>query len=305
MSKVWVTGGTGMVGRALVPALLKAGHSVTVLSRNPRQAAKVLPAGCQVVAGDPMVMGEWTHLLSGHDAVIHLAGRNVADKRWTTAFKSEMEDSRIISTRNLTQAILACSDPPQVFLGASAIGWYGDTGNDPVDESSPPSRDFFGSLCERWELASAPLEGKLRRVLVRIGVVLKAGQGALAKMDKPIRWGVGGPMAGGRFFMSWIHLEDLVRLFIWALEKPKISGPINATSPDPVPNGELVRQIASRLRRPAWFPVPYMVLRLMVGEFARFLCASQRVIPKKAVEAGFDFHFPTIGEALDAEYPAP
>lgn len=250
-----------------------------------------------------MEMGEWTKAICGHEAVIHLAGQNVADKRWTDAFKKVLEDSRIVSTQNLTRAILACSCPPRVFLGASAIGWYGDTGDDPVDESAPAAQDFFGSLCERWEQASAPLEGKVRRVLVRTGVVLKAGQGALAKLDPPIRWGIGGPLAGGRFFMSWIHLDDLVRLFLWALDNPKVSGPINATSPDPVRNGDLVRQIASRLNRPAWFPVPYFVLRLAVGEFARFLCASQRVVPKQALEGGFDFRFPTIGSALESEYP--
>ena len=303
MSKVWVTGGTGMVGRALVPALLKAGHTVTVLSRHPQQAAKVLPSACMVVAGDPMELGEWSKALCGHDAVIHLAGQNVADKRWTTEFKKTLEDSRIISTGNLTQAMLACDSPPRVFLGASAIGWYGDTGDEPVDESAPPSNDFFGSLCERWEESSAPLQGKVRRVLVRTGVVLKAGQGALAKLDQPIRWGIGGPLAGGHFFMSWIHLEDLVRLFLWALENPHVSGPINATSPEPVRNGEMVRQIARRLKRPAFFPVPYFVLRLAVGEFARFLCASQRVLPNRALEGGFVFRYPSIASALDAEYP--
>ena len=130
-----------------------------------------------------------------------------------------------------------------------------------------------------------------------------AGQGALAKLDQPIRWGIGGPLAGGHFFMSWIHLDDLVRLFLWALENPHVSGPINATSPEPVRNGEMVRQIARRLKRPAFFPVPYFVLRLAVGEFARFLCASQRVLPNRALEGGFVFRYPSIASALDAEYP--
>lgn len=304
MSNVWITGGTGMVGRALVPRLLAAGNSVTVLSRNPEAAQKVLPVGCKVVAGDPAQEGDWTKALCGHDAVINLAGQNVGERRWTAEFKSKLFESRVSSTRNLARAMLACSKPPAVFIGASAIGWYGDTGEIQVDESAPVAEDFFGELCGEWEKASHSLEGATRRVLVRIGVVLKAGQGALAKLDQPIRWGVGGPLAGGRFFMSWIHLDDLVSLILWALENPHVSGPINATAPQPVRNADMVRQIAKRLHRPAIFPVPYFVLRILVGEFAHYLCASQRVLPKGALDQGFTFRYPTLDQALDAEYGA-
>ena len=293
-----------MVGRALIPRLLAAGHSVTVLSRNPQAAQSLLPDACRVVAGDPVEEGDWTKALCGHDAVINLAGQNVGERRWTAGFKSKLFDSRVLSTRNLARAMLACPKPPVAFIGASAIGWYGDTGENQVDESAPVATDFFGELCGAWEDASKSLEGTVRRVLIRIGVVLKAGQGALAKLDQPIRWGVGGPLAGGQFFMSWIHLDDLVGLILWALNNPNVSGPLNGTAPEPVRNGDMVRQIARRLHRPALFPVPYFVLRLLVGEFARYLCASQRVLPKGALDHGFSFRYPTLNQALDAEYGA-
>ena len=302
MSRFLVTGGTGMVGKALVLRLLDLGHQVSVLTRNPQGAKLVLGDNCQLISGDPAKWGDWAQQICGHDGVIHLAGQNVADKRWSKSFKAQLRDSRVNSTRNICQAILACKLPPPVYIGASAIGFYGDTGEAEADEGFSCSHDFFGDLCKEWENASSCLEGKTRRVLLRIGVVLKQGQGALAKMDLPIRWGLGGPMAGGQFFMSWIHLQDLVNLIIWALGNTVVSGTDNATAPEPERNSDLVRKIAVRLHRPALFPVPYFLLRMAVGEFAQFLCASQRIIPRRALEQGFLFQYPTLDQALDNEY---
>jgi len=303
--RIFLTGGTGMLGRPLAYLLINHGHDVVILTRNPKKALKILPLSCRChyVEGDPSLEGSWIKSMDGCHAVVHLAGENIASRRWTKTFKQLICDTRLNSTRIIINAIRSMVIPPKVFLGTSAIGWYGDTGQSLVNESATSaSADFFGQLCTNLENASSCLQGICRRVIIRVGVVLKRHEGALSKIELPIRWLIGGPLAGGQFFMSWIHWFDLIQMYKWVLENEGLDGIFNGTAPEPVRNIDLINNIALRLSKPVFFPVPYAVLRLFIGEFAQYLCTSQRILPFRAEEAGFSFFFPTLNQALDQEY---
>lgn len=296
--KVFVSGGTGLIGKRLIQSLVHRGDHVVALSRNPSRIAHDLGGMVRVLKGDPTVPGNWQEAVNGMDAVIHLAGENIATKRWNPQFKKLIYSSRVDSTRNLVEAIRASNHMPSHFLAASAIGWYGDTGSNLVDESHPCGDDFLANLCRDWENASLPLVGtSVVRTVIRFGVVLDKVSGALQQLMRPVRWGIGGPIAGGRFFMSWIHLEDLKNLIIWLLVK-RIGGTFNGVAPNPVTNAQFVKTLADQLGRFAIVPLPYCALRLGLGEIARFICSSQRVNPKATMATGFCFEFPTLDSAL-------
>ncbi|MFM7110850.1 MAG: TIGR01777 family oxidoreductase [Planctomycetota bacterium] len=296
--EVFVTGGTGLVGRRLIPLLLESGHRPVLLTRDPSRIAKEIRDRVRILEGDPCVLGSWQDAIDGTDAVIHLAGENIASRRWNPSFKQRLRSSRIQSTRNVVDVISRCKRPPGQFVGASAIGWYGDRGDQWVDENSSCGDDYLAHLCRDWEAASQHLDGSSTiRTVIRLGIVLDPAGGALASLMNPIRWGIGGPMAGGRFFMSWIHQNDLCRMMLWCINQ-RVSGLVNAVSPNPATNSEFVSALAKLMNRWAFLPVPYLPLRLMIGEMARFICSSQRVKPRKAIESGFEFGFPTLPEAL-------
>ena len=294
--KTLVTGGTGMVG----PRVLRMLDKPTVVSRNPDRARQSIGhlAG-RIVGWDPLSGPPPAEAFEGVEAVFHLAGESVAEGRWTAAQKARIRDSRVIGTRNLVQGMRQAATKPSVLVSASAVGYYGDRGEEELTESASPGRDFLADVCVAWEKeAYAAEELGVRVVTERTGIVLGAGGGALAKMLTPFKLGAGGPLGTGRQWMPWVHVTDLARLYLHAAEHDSIRGPLNAVAPNPVRNSEFTKALGRQLRRPAFMPAPYIGLRLLFGEFAQVLFASQRVIPKVALDTGFTFQYPDIAGAL-------
>lgn len=290
---VFVTGASGLIGRALVPALRAAGHEVTALSRTAPLGRS--PTGATVVRGDPTQAGSWQEALARCDACVHLAGEPVAAGRWTEERKRAIRESRVASTRHVAATI--ARGGPGVLIAGSAIGYYGERGDDEVDETSPPGDDFLARVCVDWEAAAAPAAVRARLVLLRTGIVLAAEGGALPQMLRPFRYFAGGPIGDGAFWQSWIHLADEVGLIVWALEGG-VEGPLDATAPAPARNRELARAIGEVLHRPSVLPVPRALIELTLGELASAVVVSQRVLPKKALALGYRFRFPELGPAL-------
>jgi uncharacterized protein (TIGR01777 family) len=235
------------------------------------------------------------------DAVVNLAGASVADGRWTARRKAAIRRSRVEGTRSLVLAMGRAARKPQVLVSASAVGVYGSQGDEPLDETAPSGAGFLASVCRAWESeASAATALGVRVVLLRLGVVLARGGGALGRMLIPFRAGVGGPLGSGRQWMSWVHVDDVVGLVLAALQNETLAGPVNATAPHPVTNRDFTKALGHAVERPAFLPVPGLVLRLVLGEMASMLLTGQRVLPAAASEAGYEFRFPEIGGALAA-----
>jgi len=298
---VVVTGGAGFVGRPLVRELVAAGHAVTALTRDVERAGRHLPARCRAVPwnpGDPVD----PEVLRGADALVHLAGEGIADRRWTVERKRALRDSRIQTAAALVRA-LAQVEPaarPRVLVSASAIGWYGDRRDTMCDESSPPGSGFLADLCRDWEAAVFPAQAlDVRTVAVRIGVVLGRDGGALRPLLPLFRLGLGGRIGSGQQWFSWIHLRDLVALLRFAIENPAVSGVVNGVAPEPVTNTTFTAELARALHRPALLPVPAWALRAAFGEMSQVLLGSQRVLPRRAEQLGFGFRHPSLRSALD------
>ncbi len=291
---VFVTGATGLIGRAACAALLERGHRVTALSRS--AAGGRLPAGVRAVQGDPTSPGPWQEELSRADACLNLAGEPVDAARWTDAFKHRIRESRIRATANVTEVIR--SRGPTVLVSASAVGYYGARGDERLDESSAPGSDFLSRTSVAWEEAALPARARARVAWLRTGVVLAADGGALPQMVRPFRLFAGGPLGDGKFFQPWIHLADEVGLALLALEDGRVEGPLNATAPEPVRNRELARAIGRVLGRPSLLPTPALAVRLAVGEMATVVLSSQRAVPAKALALGYRFRFPDLEGAL-------
>ena len=291
--KVFVTGGTGLIGRTLCAALVERGDQVTALTR---QAGADLPRGARPVVGDPAVAGPWTEALGQADAVVHLAGEPVAAGRWTPERKARIASSRLDSTRLVAAALAAGG--PRLLVQGSAVGFYGDRGDELLDESAAPGKGFLADLSVRWEAAAAPAAARARVVLVRTGIVLARQGGALPQLARPFRLFAGGPLGDGTAWQPWIHLTDQDGLLLLALDDPRASGPLNAVAPGSVRQAELARTLARVLHRPNLFPVPGAALRLVVGEMAEVLLASQRVAPAKAAALGYRFRFPALEPAI-------
>jgi uncharacterized protein len=298
--RVTVTGATGLIGGTLLARLREQGAEVTVLSRDPERATTAL--GVPTVAWDPPRETAPAQALAGRDAVVHLAGENVA-QRWSARAKRAIRESRELGTRNLVEGLRACTggDRPPVLVSASAIGYYGARGEEPLDEEAPPGDDFLASVCVAWEAeARAASELGVRTVQVRTGVVLDPRGGALAKMLPPFRLGVGGPVAGGGQYVSWIHVDDLVGVICAALADTRWEGPVNGTAPEPATNRELSHELGRALHRPAILPVPGAALRLLYGEMAQIVTTGTRVLPAKPLMLGYQFRHPHLDEALGA-----
>ncbi|MFM8985878.1 MAG: TIGR01777 family oxidoreductase [Planctomycetia bacterium] len=294
--KALVTGATGFVG----PRLLRLLDRPIVVSRNPDRArASVGHLAERIVRWDPMEGPPPAEAFEGVDAVLHLAGESVAEGRWTAAQKNRIRDSRVLGTRHLVQGITQTARKPSVLVSASAVGYYGDRGDEELTESARPADDFLARVCVDWEREAVAAEkAGVRVVTARTGIVLGAGGGALAKMLTPFKLGGGGPLGNGRQWMPWIHVADLARLYVHAAETGSIQGAMNAVAPHPVRNSEFTKALGRALHRPAFIPAPYFGLRLLFGEFAQVLFASQRVIPRVALDSGFVFQFPEIAAAL-------
>jgi uncharacterized protein (TIGR01777 family) len=298
--RVVIAGGSGFLGRALSERLLARGHEVVLLSRGAESFSE--RPNLRVVRWTPDGRsGAWAGELDSATALINLAGAGIADKRWTTARKKLILDSRIQSTRSLMDALRSVKTKPAVFVQASAIGFYGayDTGPD-FDERSSPGSDFLSGVCVAWEAEAQPAAMLgCRLVVLRSGIVLDRRGGALAKMLPPFRFFVGGPIATGRQFMSWIHLDDWIGLVEWAITNPAVSGPVNATAPKPVTSADMARAIGRSLHRPSVMPVPAFVLKTMFGEMALVcLIRGQRVLPRRALDLGYQFRHPQIDGAI-------
>ena len=296
MTRTLVTGATGFVGRRLLQQF----ENPVVLSRDATRAKQRITD--QEITPFPWNASEEIAPLEafqGVDTVFHLAGEPVAEGRWSAAKKQRLRESRQLGTRHLVDALAKLEDRPKVLVSASAVGYYGTCKDEVLTESSPPADDFLAGVCVEWEEeARRAAEHGIRVVSLRIGVVLGPHGGALAKMLTPFRLGVAGVLGNGQQWMPWIHLDDLVRLFVFCAGTPQVSGPVNATAPNPVTNREFTKAMGNVLRRPTVLPMPAFALRLLFGEFGNILLASQRVVPNVAETAGFEFRFGEIEPAL-------
>jgi uncharacterized protein (TIGR01777 family) len=301
--RVFVTGGTGLVGTRLIPRLRDRGDHVVLLSRRAGPARERFGKACTVVEGDPMQPGPWMDAVADCDAVIHLAGENVFARRWSPEFKALLRDSRVKSTENVVQALAkqprTAAGNAKVLVNASAIGYYGPHGDEELTEDSPPGDDFLARLCVEWEQAARGAEQHgVRVAYVRVGVVLAKEGGALAKLLTPFKLGGGGPAGSGRQWMSWIHRDDLVGIFLLALDHDNARGPLNGTAPEPVTNKAFGKALGHALHRPSFMPTPGFALRLMLGEVADVIVNGQRVLPKRPLALGYSFQYPTVEAAL-------
>ena len=296
--KVLVTGASGFIGSALCDALLARGDSVVGLSRDPQRARGTNPS---VIwhAWQPNLERPPAEAFEAVDGVVNLLGEKI-DQRWTDEAKRRIMESRRTGTHNLVGAMAGLERRPRVLVNQAAIGFYGDRGEAMVDESSNPGEGYDSEVVQEWEKAAREVEGSsVRLVIVRTGHVLDASDGLLAELLTPFRLGVGGPLAGGRQYMSWIHIDDEVGILLWALDNEKVSGTINATAPNPVTNRAFSKAIGRAIGRPAVMPVPGLVLDLKFGsEFGAVLRGGQRVMPRRALDLGYEFRYTDIDEAL-------
>ncbi len=296
---VIVMGGTGMLGRALTDALLMQQHTVSIFTREPERR-RGLPPTVRLLQWTPQSPGAIAKHLREADVVVNLMGENIAAGRWTPARKRALVASRVETGRVLASAIRLAQPRPKVLLQASAVGYYGDRGDELVGESTPPGDDFLARLCVAWEASTATVEGLgVRRVVLRTGVVLSREGGALPRLLLPLRWGVGGPLGSGRQWVPWIHVADHVGAMIFLMTHERAEGAFNLVAPTPVTNAELTHALAQRLRRPAFFRAPAFALRLLFGEMSTVLLSSQRVLPNRLLDAGYAFRYPLLDAALD------
>lgn len=289
---VLLTGGTGFIGHALCGHLLQAGHTLSVLTRDPVRARTQLPLATRVLAS----LDEARDV----EAVVNLAGEPLMAGRWNATRKAAFRASRLGTTQALTAWMARQSLRPRVLVSGSAIGYYGPRDDEALDESAAPGDDFAAVLCRDWETEAMQAEGlDVRTCRLRTGIVLAADGGALAKMLPPFRLGAGGPMGDGRQWMSWIHRDDLVRMIAWLLDSDRAGGAYNGTAPAPVTNREFARALGRELHRPAVLPTPAFVLKAGFGGMAQLLLTGQRVLPAHALAEGFAFRFPSLDMALD------
>ncbi|WP_431296251.1 TIGR01777 family oxidoreductase [Rahnella sp. PAMC 25559] len=293
--KILITGATGLIGRRLTGRLVEQSHQITVLTRAPERAAKVL--GSQVLLWETL---DGKTSLDGFDAVINLAGEPIADKRWTKDHKALLCESRWQLTEKLAQLINASQTPPQVFISGSAVGYYGDQGQALVPEDEPPNKQFTWQLCARWEALAMTAESPRTRVcLLRTGIVLAEKGGALAKIVLPFRAGLGGPLGDGQQYMPWIHIDDMVEGIIFLMMHETLSGPFNMVAPYPARNEQFSALLGEVLHRPAFMRAPAPVIRLLMGESAVLVLGGQRAVPRRLEAAGFEFTHQELKEALE------
>jgi uncharacterized protein len=291
---VLVSGASGFMGSALVPTLIAGGHTVTRLVRStPRPGQAEIP-------WNPVARSIGTPALEGLDAVVHLAGDNIASGRWTAAKKASIRNSRVQGTTVLCEALAQLVKPPKVLLSASAFGYYGDRGETILREESPPGTGFLAEVCQAWEAATAPAAQRgIRVVHLRFGMVLSPAGGALAKMLTPFRLGLGGVIGTGKQYMSWIVLDDVLGAIHHALNTETLQGPVNVVAPSAVTNREFTTTLGKVLRRPTWLSLPAFAVRLMFGEMGdALLLASTRVAPARLVASGYTFQYPELEQAL-------
>jgi uncharacterized protein (TIGR01777 family) len=295
--QVLITGGTGLIGRRLIRRLRERGDAVVLLTRRAASAVDRVGTGCQVLEGDPTQPGPWMDTVTDCDAVINLAGENIFARRWNARFMTALRESRLLTTRHVAEALLRkplrADGQPRVLVNASAIG------DEELTENSPPGDDFLAQLCIDWENAARTVEaGGVRCAMIRVGVVLDREGGALAKLLTPFRLFVGGPVGSGRQWMSWIHCDDMTGLFLLALDHSEARGPLNGTAPNPATNRDFSRALGRVLHRPSFLKTPALALRLLIGQAAKLVTEGQRVLPRRPLELGYAYKYPTVEEAL-------
>ncbi|MEU9103073.1 TIGR01777 family oxidoreductase [Streptomyces xanthophaeus] len=292
--RIAVTGSTGLIGNALVKSLRSDGHEVVRFVRR-------APAAADEARWDPAGGHVDRAGLTGCEAVVHLAGAGVGEHRWTTRYKKEIRDSRVLGTAALAGALAALDEPPAVLVSGSAIGYYGDTGDRPVDEDAPAGQGFLPSVCVEWEAAAEPARAAgIRTVFARTGLVVAREGGAWGRLFPIFRAGIGGRLGNGRQYWSHISLHDEIAALRHIIDTPALEGPVNLTAPDPLTNRQVTAAMARVLRRPALLPVPAVALRIVLGEFSDDVLGSQRVLPARLLESGFVFRDPGIEDSIRA-----
>ena len=303
--KVVIAGGSGFLGSPLAWAWAEEGHDVRLLTRGlaagqAQHESGTGKPGITRVGWEPDGRaGQLARELDGAVAVINLAGASIAGARWNAARKQLLRDSRILATTSLAAAFNQAAEPPPTFVSASGIGYYGDRGSELLTEESTPGGDFLAHLCVEWEgEAQRAARPGVRVVLLRTGIVLEKSGGALPQMMRPFKFFAGGPLAGGKQYMSWVHRHDWVEMVRWIVDTPAVTGPVNVTAPHPVTNAEFSRALGRAIHRPALAPAPRIALKIALGEMADALLASQRALPKRAQTAGYHFRYPEIDIAF-------
>jgi uncharacterized protein len=297
--KLVIAGASGFIGSALVQRLSQQSDSLKLLSRKPRSPARA--SNTEWLVWEPGVPGGWEESVDGADGVVNLAGEGIAEKRWTERHKELIHSSRIDSTRALVQAIAKAKAKPKFLINASAVGYYGARGDETLTEESSSGKDYLARVCVAWEEeARKARDYGVRVVLVRTGIVLAKGKGALAKMVTPFKFFVGGRLGSGKQWMPWIHIEDEIGLIFFLIENASAQGSFNATAPNPVTMEEFCKVLGKVLNRPSWASVPASALTLLLGEMADMVLAGQRALPKAAENLGYNFKHPTITEALES-----
>ncbi len=305
---ILLAGGTGFIGGHLIEALLKENHHIFLLTRKKPNTLTNIPSGITPLHWDGKALDKWAEFVSQTDAVINLAGENIGGKnlfevltkRWNSETKNNLRESRINAGKVLSEAIHTSPQRPSLFIQASAVGYYGDRSDEILTEKSPPGSDFLAKLCIDWENSTSSVEEMgIRRVILRIaGVVMSSKGGSLPIIMLPYKFFVGGPLGNGQQWMSWIHIHDLVKGILYFLYQPNSSGPYNLCAPNPLKNKDLSRIIGKSLSRPSFFPVPKIAFKIVLGEKAGILLASQRQIPERLMQHGFSYDFANAQEAI-------
>jgi uncharacterized protein len=296
--RILITGGSGLIGSAVAAELGSAGHEVVVLTREPSRAGP-LPPGTRAVHWDGRTAGDWARLIDGDTAIVHLAGENVAAGRWTAERKRRIRQSRVESGGAVLAAIRQAKVPPRALLQGSAVGYYGDGGDAVLTEAHPPGDDFLARVCVDWEASTAAVADLgVRRPVLRTGVVLSNEGGALPKMALPFRLLAGGPLAGGRQWLPWIHIADEVGAIRFLIERDGADGPFNLAAPEPLTNRAFSHALGAALHRPSFAPAPGFALRFLLGEMADALLHGQRAVPQNLLDLGFRFRYNEAGAAL-------
>lgn len=297
--RVIITGGTGLIGKALCPLLLADGHLITVLSRNP-DAARGMPRGIRIEEWDGKSPEGWGQLVNGTDAIINLAGAGIADRPWTAQRKQLIRESRIHAGLAIQKAIQQATQKPKVLIQSSAVGYYGAQHDDElITEAAAPGKDFLAKVCFDWEMSTTPVSKMgVRRPVIRTGVVLSKEGGALPKMVLPFKLFAGGPIGSGKQWLPWIHITDQARAIKFLLDHPSADGPFNLAAPNPVTNKQFGEVLGATIRRPAFMPTPGLAMKAIFGEMSTVLLDGQRAVPQRLEELGFVFTYPTLREAL-------
>jgi uncharacterized protein (TIGR01777 family) len=296
--RIIITGGTGLIGSALAASLAADNHQVISLTRTAGKMT-ALPQGVRAEKWDGRTANGWGKLADGADAIVNLAGESIASGRWTDERKRRIHDSRVNAGQAVTEAVKAATQKPAVVIQSSAVGYYGPHGDEELDESAPLGQDFLAQICKDWEASTAPVEAMgVRRAIVRTGVVLSKKGGALPQMLLPFKLFAGGPLGSGKQWLPWIHITDQVAAIRFLIENKNARGVFNLSAPNPLTNAEFGRVIGRVMGRPAFMPTPGLALKLVFGEMATLLLEGQRQMPKRLLELGFAFRFPSAEAAL-------